>query len=214
RLEIRRVDQPAATPKFAVHVDLASQPGARVARYQLFRTRVEAAAMELDTMGPPVATIEAGGGGWTVHGLEDDAAALADATGADQPDGSWKKVWYRAIAWAHPDPDRALLPGRSPTSNAMSVVIPPDGPPNLSPLTAEWPGGPVQDVLVHFTSTAPVPKTALGPHKLTVDAQVLGGPSKSAPDPLLLEAFELQAVPAAPPAPPISGTWRTSATQY
>ncbi len=214
RLEIRRLDQPAATPKFAVHVDLASQPGARVARYQLFRTRVEAAAMALDTMGPPVAAIEATGGGWTVHGLDGDAAALADATGTDQPDGSWKKVWYRAVAWAHPDPDRALLPGRSPPSNAMSVVIPPDGPPNLSPLTAEWPGGPVQDVLVHFTSTAPVAKTALGPHKLAVDAQVLSGPSKSAPDPLLLEAFELQAVPAAPPAPPLSGTWRTSATQY
>ena len=95
-------------------------------------------------MGPPVATIEASGGGWTVHGLEGDAAALADATGTDKPDGSWKKVWYRAVAWAHPAPDRALLPGRSPASNAMSVVIPPDGPPNLSPLTAEWPGGPLQ----------------------------------------------------------------------
>jgi hypothetical protein len=94
------------------------------------------------------------------------------------------------------------------------VVVPPDGPPNLSPLTAEWPGGPLQDVLVHFSSTAPLARTALGPHKLTVDAQVLSGPSKSAPDPLLLETFELQAVPAAPPAPPMSGTWRTGATQY
>ncbi|GAA4012905.1 hypothetical protein [Actimicrobium antarcticum] len=208
RLEIRRVDRPAGLPKFAVHVDLTSQPGAAVSRYELYRTRVEAAAMQLDTMGPPVATIAATAGSWTVTPHPADPAALDSASGTDNPDGSWKKLWYRAVAWAHKDDDRALLPGRSPPSNAMSLVIPPDGPPNLSAISAEWSGGPLQDVLLHFTSSAPIAVTALGPHKLGVTAAVLNGPSKATQATLLQTLQTLDAIDTVAPAG--TGLWRDS----
>ncbi|EGF31964.1 hypothetical protein IMCC9480_3131 [Oxalobacteraceae bacterium IMCC9480] len=208
-LEIRRIERAVGVPKFAVHVALTSQPGATVSRYELYRTRVEAAAMALDTMGPPVAVIAASAGAWTVTPVPLRPGALASASGTDSPDGSWKKLWYRAVAWAHKDDDRALLPGRSPPSNAMSLVIPPDGPPDLSAITAEWAGGPLGDVLLHFTSSAPVAITALGPHKLVVDAAVLDGPSQATQPSLLLTAATLDTVATAAPA--VSGMWRTSA---
>ena len=97
-LEVRRIA--TGTPDtWATHVDIRSQPGAQVARFELFRTRVEAAVLSLDAMGPSVATIPDSGGDWTMEPLQSpDGLSLQRASGPDVPGGSWKRVWYRAVA--------------------------------------------------------------------------------------------------------------------
>jgi hypothetical protein len=64
-------------------------------------------------------------------------------------------------------------------------------------------------VLLHFTSSAPIAVTALGPHKLVVDAAVLSGPSQAAQPSLLLVTSTLDAITTT--APVLGGLWRSSA---
>ncbi len=139
-------------------------------------------------MGPPVAQIAAaGGGGWTRTSLPQSRFRYE---GADTPSPSWRRVWYRAVAWSVGDSFRGLVPGRSAPSNPFSVVLPPAGAPNLSALSAVWPGGNLANVEVRFTSTAPRWKTALGWHRLEV--MVLDVTDPASPQPILPG-------PAAPP---------------
>ncbi|HET9956120.1 MAG TPA: hypothetical protein VFQ61_16550 [Polyangiaceae bacterium] len=163
----------------AVHrarIRVAARPGPRVRKVQLFRVRVDDAARELDTMGPPVATITGSGGDWLVEQQTDIFGAnIQRVSGLDSPSGSWKRVWYRAAAWSDADPLRGYLPGRSLESSASWVVIPPATPPDLSGVTVSWPaGGALGDVLLEWTSQAPLRKTPLGPHVLSVRVNVAG----------------------------------------
>ena len=210
-LEVRRIA--TGTPDtWATHVDIRSQPGAQVARFELFRTRVEAAVLSLDAMGPSVATIPDSGGDWTMGPLQSpDGLSLQRASGQDVPGGSWRRVWYRAVAWGTADEDEGTLTGRSPPSAAVSVIIPPATAPELSPLTAVWPGGTPDLVEVQFSSPAPWQPTALGPHELRVHA-------RAGKTTLLSVEQSLDLLPTTVPATD-SGAWRialpeSAMTQY
>ena len=210
-LEVRRMA--TGTPSdWATHVDIRSQPGAQVSHFELFRTRAEAAVRSLDAMGPPVATISGSGNGWTMEPLPaPDGVSLQRATGQDDPGGSWKRVWYRAVAWGTAEDDEGTLAGRSEPSAAVSVVIPPAAAPDLSPLTAVWPGGSPDLVEVQFSSTAPWQPTALGPHELRAHAS-------AGKTPMLSVELPLDRLPTTAPAAD-SGAWRIAlpdagTTQY
>ena len=192
RVIVRGIPRIAAptTPELEARVDganvaltIRTRPGHRVDRIDLHRVRVDAAARELDTMGPPVAEITATTPGWTVE-TGDDGTPLV-FTGVDVPGASWRKVWYRAVAWAddawpideppgtYQIAERGLLVGRSKPSNPVSVRVPPDGPPNLSPISIRWPGGSAANVQLDWSSTVPF-SAPLGKHRLEVDVREPG----------------------------------------
>ena len=162
-------------------------------------------------MGPPVLTVDASTPGWNVASTTDTLGThIVTAKGVDTPSGSWKRVWYRAAAWSEADLLRGTLPARSPASTSAWVVIPPPTPPNLSAITMEWPGTAPADVLLKWTSSEPVAKTALGPHTISIRARRVG----AAPDEESLVEFEgpIAGLPIAEPATG-SGAWREDGTK-
>lgn len=169
-LEVRRVEQPAG---FAAELTVQTRPkgGAAPTQIDLYRTRVTDAAQRVDSMGPPIARVTANGGAWS---LKFDGSAITEMAGTDTPAGSWKTVWYRAVAWSDDDMARAVRRGRSDPSQAVPVVVPPNGPPDLSMLTKNPPSGPPTDIELSFTSKAPIWRTPLGSHVLRVDAKTPG----------------------------------------
>lgn len=196
------LDDSVIPPVYRARVQVGARPGPRVRKVELFRVRVDDAAKELDTMGPAVATVTGSGVDWTVTQQTDDFGTnIETATGFDTPTGSWKRAWYRAVAWSDPDPLRGYLAGRSLASSAAWVVVPPSGPPDLSDVTVSWPaGGALGDVLLRWTSSAPLRKTPLGPHTLSVRVVSKGAP------PLVEMNSSLDALPKTAPAAG-SGVW-------
>jgi hypothetical protein len=161
-------------------------------------------------MGFPIAEISASSGAWTVAPSSPAPDEWIDTVrGTDSPGGSWRYVWYRAVAWADPIPERGVLGGRSAASPAAPVVIPPDGPPPLGALSASWPGGGIANVQIDFTSAVSAAPTPLGPHMLHV--QVV---ERGVQEPLLSNAYPLQDVPDTPPAGNSSGIWRVADQDY
>lgn len=176
-LEVRRVlDDSVTPPVLRAQLTVSPRIGHRARRAVIYRTRVGAAAREIDTMGPPIADISPFDPGWTFETASDAFADdhIVRAEGFDTPAGSWRYVWYRADVWSDGDPERALLPGRSAPSPAQRVVIPPPGLPHLGNITAEWPGGSLGAVLLRWTSRAPLVETPLGPHLMAIDAKIAG----------------------------------------
>ena len=201
-LEVARV---ADGPGFAaqLRIETRGDAGARPKQVDVYRTRVSDAARQLDSMGPSIASVTSTGGSWTV--TEDGTSPdtwIDVVRGTDAPAGSWKHVWYRAVAWADDDPVRGVRKGRSRPSPAVAVVVPPDAPPPLSALLPSWPGGGPGDVLFNFSSTAPVPSTPLGPHVFSVDVTEQGASA-----PLLREMIPLHEVAGSQPGTG-SGLWR------
>ncbi len=197
RLEVSRVALTAGgTTSYRAKLVMRSRSGAPVARVDLYRTRVPEASGELDMMGPPIARITGPDPVWQVQpttGTGPEAQALGTITGQDDPGGSWKRVYYRAVAIAADDLSRGHYGGRSEPTGAMWVVVPPETPPDLSPITADWPGGALEAVRFTFTSTAPAPDTDLGPHRIRIEVFVV------AADGSLRRLFDY------PPLPPTSG---------
>ncbi len=216
-LEVQRVlDEMTVPPSFKARLSVATRPGPRVKKIDLHRVRVDDAAKELDTMGPPLLRLENSGGGWIVAKNSDAFATdfITGATGTDAPDGSWRRVWYRAVAWTGPDATRGGLPGRSPASSAAWIVIPPADPPALSALLLGTGPAP-PDIIAQWTSSAPVAKTPLGAHNLSVRATLPGAPAHFDPNDtvnrLLTFDSPLQSLPSAPPATG-SGVWIVGTT--
>lgn len=171
----RFLDQTTLPPTYKARIQITTRPGPRVKKVELHRVRVDDAAKELDTMGPPILRIKNSSGGWVVtqdtdsHGV----SFIKTAQGVDAPPGSWRRVWYRATAWTEEDDTRGGLPGRSPASTVAWVVIPPADPPVISPLSLGGSLGPA-DVLIEWSSPAPLKKTPLGPHMMSVRATLVG----------------------------------------
>lgn len=204
-IEARSIlDESVFPPVYRAELKIGSRPGPRVRRVELFRVRVDDAAKELETMGPPVAVIDSGGPDWQVSTYP-NTSDIAAVTGHDTPGGTWKRVWYRATAWAEKDDLRGFLAGRSPASAAVSVVVPPATTPDLSAVNVSWPNnGDVGDALLEWTSSAPLRKTVLGSHTITVLAKVAGAPSGVPP--LIDQRGQLDALPDVKPAGG-SGVW-------
>lgn len=203
RIEVRSRSDGAGFAA-SVRVETRGAQGARPARIALYRTRVTDAARQVDSMGFPIAEIASSGGGWTVARSDPGPDGWVESVaGLDAPGGSWRHVWYRAVAWAEADPERGVLGGRSLASPAAPVVVPPAGPPALGALIASWPGDGPGDVQFDFTTAAPLQPTPLGPHLMQVDVVEQG-----VSVPLLRAGTPLHLISATPPAAPASGLWR------
>ena len=187
RLEVTRTQVTVGVNKsFRAGIAITTRPGAKVVRLDVYRVRREEASLELDTMGPPIARISGADAVWSVQPSTGtgpgEAQPLGRITGNDNPDRSWQRIFYRAVAISADDGSRGIYGGRSEPSGAIAVIVPPDGPPDLSAIVADWPGGPLEAVRFTFTSSAPVPDTQLGPHRLRIDIYSLA--SDGTPQPL------------------------------
>jgi len=173
RLEMREAKLAGASAVNAATAIIESRPGHDVQRFELFMVRNREAAKELDTMGEALEAVQIPGAvGWTI---EDEAVAgmtlpLRRAQKTLSPQGSWKPAWFRAVAWGKPDPDRGAFGGRSAPSAAMSVLVPPAAGPVLSAVTMSQPGPDPAEILLEWTSPAPLKDTPLGPHRMLVTA--------------------------------------------
>lgn len=197
-------DKPPAAPNFRARLRIGTRgdAGARPKRIDIYRVRVDDAARQLDSMGPPIASLSASNAQWQV----DTASGnwISQVIGIDQPEGSWRTVWYRAVAWADDDLPRGILKGRSLASPAASVVIPPATGPDLSPLSLAPASGNAAWVLVNFSSKAPSLPTPLGPHLINVAISKADGSS------FLQQSLRLDQVASAQPASD-SGLWCVAA---
>ena len=176
-LEVRRIrTDSGGTPSYHAWLRISMRPGPRVKQLDIYRCRVTDAVRQVDTMGPPLLRLTDSTADWQLEQESDTVSSdfILQASGNDQPEGSWKKVWYRAVVWSEDDPARGLLKGRSEASSPQWVVIPPASFPPLSELTAEWAGGPLQDILLRWRSTAPIAATALGSHRLSIVVKTAG----------------------------------------
>ncbi|WP_299046102.1 hypothetical protein [uncultured Tateyamaria sp.] len=176
-LEAQRIETPGG---FAarLRIETRARSGARPGTIDLYRTRVADAARQIDSMGPPLVSLTGSTGSWTV-GTDTNGSEnwITDVTGEDEPGGSWRPQWYRAIAWGQDDAQRGVRKGRGRPSPAVPVVIPPSGPPPLSPPMLEWPGGGnFGDILLSAVSDAPILPTTLGPHTLSAEVRLDGVP--------------------------------------
>ncbi|RZU39141.1 hypothetical protein [Edaphobacter modestus] len=208
---VSKLDNTVIPPVYRTSIRLETRKGPRVRRIDLHRVRVDDAAKEIDTMGPPVLTLDTLTPGWDVTQVADPLGShIVTARGKDTPTGSWKRVWYRAAAWSDDDLLRGTLSARSPSSTVAWAVVPPATPPDLSAIVMEWPGTAAGDVLLKWSSAAPLPKTPLGPHTLSVRARRVG----SGQDELPLISFEgpLPDLGTVQPATG-SGAWRVDATK-
>ena len=199
------------------HITVETRDGPRVNRIDLHRVRVDDAARTLDTMGPSIQTIDVNTPNWNTQHTNDALGThIVSTSGDDVPTGSWKRVWYRAVAWSSPDPLRGTLAGRSPASNAFWIVVPPEHPPDLSAVTVTpLAGGNGADVLLQWTSKAPIKKTPLGPHKLSLLARPADSLDKI--DELIRYHQSLDEVTINEPPATESGVWHvpnTSPTEY
>jgi hypothetical protein len=198
--ELVATAEPAAG---SVALALTTRPGHAVERVDVHRVRVPDAARRVETMGPPVASVPAAGGaGWTAETLADGRVRLR---GVDAPGESWKRVWYRAVAWSQPDAERGLVRGASAPSNPFALIVPPAAAPDLSPLDVTWPGGALADARIDFASSAPLPPTPLGPHRIAVSVEDRGDPDN--PVTVVDTDVPLDQVPDVEPAGG-SGLWR------
>ena len=182
-IEVQRLfDSTASPPAYTASILVTTRPGPRPVRVDLHRVRVDDAARELDTMGPPVARVAASGAGWTVTQTSDPVYGpyIATVQGTDAPPGSWRRVWYRATAWTAADDTRGALAGRSAASNAAWVVLPPTDGPVLSALQLGGGPGPA-DVVLQWACASPVAPTPLGPHLIAARARVTGAPAQATP---------------------------------
>lgn len=204
-LEVSRVlDKSVVPPVYRAGIRVQTRPGAVVNKVELHRVRVPEASLSVDTMGPAIATISGSSASWTVTPTVSPEPGVSQPLGTirgnDSPNGSWKPVFYRAVVWSGDDLARGIYGGRSLPSAAREVVLPPSTSPDLSALSREFTGGSFTDLLVTFTSTAPIEATALGPHRLQVDVRSLQ------PDGTLTSLYTYPAVSPLPPSRALDDT--------
>ncbi|WP_157968530.1 hypothetical protein [Streptomyces geranii] len=203
---------------FAAQVRVKTVAGARVSKVDLHRVRVADAAVSVDTMGPPVATISGSGGGFTVAATPagdpdertDDGREqpIGTITGLDTVTGSWKPVFYRAVAWGTDDADRGQYGVRSQASVVRQVVVPPSIPPDLSGLGFVLPVAGSANARVDFTTAAPVAPTTLGPHVLEAEVVATDAAGVSRTVDLVVARAGLDEFDTAEPGAGLSGLWR------
>ena len=218
-LEVSRAVNAATDPdSFMARVRIRSAAGARVTKVDLHRVRVPGASVSLDLMGPPIASITSSSGGWSVQPTTADpgaatnqvgaAQALGTITGNDPVDGSWKPLFYRAVAWGADDPDRGQYGVRSQPSVVRSVVVPPATGPTLGGLTYVLPTAGSANARIDASTTAPVPDTVLGPHRIEAEAQSVDTAGAVLAIALTPAGATLADLPESAPAGDQSGLWR------
>jgi hypothetical protein len=220
-LEVVRHTDTSATPSaYQAAFRISARPGVAVSRLDLYRTRVTDAAIEIDTMGPPVASITGASATVTVtptvSSNPGESQPLGRVDGIDPVPGSWKPIYYRAVAWAADNPPRGQYGGRSQPSTLRQVVVPPASNPDLAPLSVTTPVGGTPAVRIDTVTGAPVAATPLGPHR--IEAEVIVTHDDETTEPLLrypaapatgaAPDSDFEQCPQTAPEPGTSGLWR------
>lgn len=219
QIEVSRRTITTTTPtSYAAAIRIRRAGEARVRQIDLHRVRVPLAATDVDMMGPAFASVTGTAGGFTVDPAGDGSIDLV--TGDDTSPGSWKPVFYRAIAWGADDSDKGQYGVRSAASVVRSVVVPPAGDPDL-PIPA-WvlPTSGSANARLDLVTTVPMDDTVLGPHRLEVEVLAVdaGGAQIAVPlqswnaqtsttGPADIATWTLAQLPTAAPAAPDSGPW-------
>ena len=220
-IEVVRQSDTTVTPTaYRAAFRLGARPGVRVSRIDLYRTRVAGAAIDVDAMGPPIASITGASATITVtpagSANPGESQPLGRVDGTDGWPGSWQPAYYRAVAWAAGDPARGQYGGRSQPSTIRQVVVPPADGPSLSPLVVTTPVNGTPAVRVDTVTGAPVTPTPLGPHRIEAEAIVTHQDGTSeplfrypgSPAPGTAADSALDHCPQAGPAAGMSGIWR------
>jgi hypothetical protein len=153
------LDPQAAPP--VVNLRVGIRPGVAVSQVELFRVMSDKLAASADTMGPPIVTLNAAG----------PEISFVDT----RLSPGWRRAWYRAVAWSSRDDLQGLIEARSTASPAVSVLLPPQAPPDVSDLKVNEPGSSSAEALVSWSSKAPVAVTPLGPHIAVLEARNAAG---------------------------------------
>ena len=220
-LEVTQGDDGADPAVFHARLRATSVPGAEVGRIDLYRVRVPEAAAQVETMGPPFLSLTGSLAGWTVTPITTSGTTPSDVgvaqplgviTGIDPVPGSWKPLYYRAVAWGKDDLTRGQYGSRSEPSTPRSVVVPPTGPPDLSAPVVVLPTPGSADARLDFATMAPVVDTVLGPHRLEAEALLTDAAGVVTTVTLTTAAGSLSTLPAAAPGSGQSGLWREATT--
>lgn len=169
---LRRPDAPSVRSVMGdggtVTFSLRSRSRVEVREFRLYRTRVEAAARSVETMGPPFAVVA------------DPVEAGAPPSGATSEkvyQGTWSghlgddwDEWYvRAVAVpADFVPLEAVRGTLSEASDILTLSVLPTAAPDLAPLIAEPWSPPYRWVHVRTSFAAPARAVPLGSYRLTV----------------------------------------------
>lgn len=171
---MRRPSPPLARSSVAsdgtVTIQLSAASAVPVRAFRLLRTRSELAAMSSDTMGPAFAEPPVD----TPTPAATDAVTgfpiyTATWTGPFPP--AWDQWLVRAVALAVDTVPVAGVRGLpSESGDVVSFLVPPDGPPDLAPLTYDIWAGDHRGVVIRSSTTAPVRALPLGSHRFTATA--------------------------------------------
>lgn len=150
------VDYDTEAAHTLVSLQIGVEHGVSVSQVEIYRVTSDKLATSVDTMGPPIATLSVSG----------PQISFIDSTLSR----SWKRVWYRVIAWSARDDQFGVVEARSPASSAVPVLLPPQDPPDVINLKVNLEGSNDSEVLIGWTSHTPVAITPLGPHTVVVEA--------------------------------------------
>jgi hypothetical protein len=154
----------------AVDLTVSARCPLAITAFELYATRVAAAATDVGSMGPPLQVIPVAGPP-VDDGAPGGPLASAAFSGLTVTE-DWRPLLIRAVAVPAPvDNATGTYGARSSASPVASVTVPPSTPPDLSALTvAGW--GPTDNgISVQFSSSALVAATPYGPHMLAVTAR-------------------------------------------
>ncbi|HKO20898.1 MAG TPA: hypothetical protein VJU82_18645, partial [Acidobacteriaceae bacterium] len=157
---------------YRAQIKLESRVGVSPDRFVLYRTSREGLSRSIDLMGPPIS--DSTQAGW-INTAPDPKDGTWTATYVDSAvPGAWTPTWYRSVAWSDDHltdgggNPLGALGGRSDSSSAFGIVVPPPDPPNI--LLVDFFASDTADetaLIVIFTD-APIAPTALGNHVLNV----------------------------------------------
>lgn len=154
----------------AVDLTVSARCPLAITAFEIYATRVAAAATDVGSMGPPLQVV-------SVAGLPVDDGAPGGPLASVAVSGltvteDWRPLLIRAVAVPAPVDDATGTYGaRSPASPVASVTVPPSTPPDLSALTVAGWGATDTGIAVQFSSSALVATTPYGPHMLAVTAR-------------------------------------------
>ncbi|AHV97058.1 hypothetical protein [Paenibacillus sabinae] len=138
-----------------VNLTIGLGQGVAAENVELYRTANEKLAANVDTMGPPIATLHVAG----------PEISFTDNTLTP----GWRRVWYRAVAWSARDDQRGMIEARSPASSAVSFLLTPSSLPEVIDLRVNESGSSNSEVWISWTSHAPETVTPLGPHNIVLE---------------------------------------------
>lgn len=156
-LEAKLTDTPAG-PK--VDLSIAFDADGAVATIELYRVADDELRKNVETMGFPIASLPAVG-------------AVAHHTDTIQP--SWRRIWYRAVAWSGRDDLNGFIEGRSTASAAVSVIAPPKAAPAITDVRVNELHSTLADALVSWATDAPFELGRLGAHQAILETHDVSG---------------------------------------